>query len=122
MTTLLNGLNQAKEYLIDRRPDNSDPKSPSEQFANRVRTLRARLNLSQQAFAERYGLPIGTVRNWEQARTSKPDATGDLVLRLIENDPEGVAAQVGNMKTKDEIKQKHEELDLHENKREIEDA
>ena len=33
-----------------------------------VKKLRERLGLTQQAFAEAYGIPVGTLRDWEQRR------------------------------------------------------
>ena len=35
-----------------------------------VRALRKKLNLTQEEFAARFRLPIGTVRDWEQAHTA----------------------------------------------------
>ena len=35
-----------------------------------VASIRKKLNLSQSAFAERYCLPVATVRDWEQRRRS----------------------------------------------------
>lgn len=54
-----------------------------------VRAIRARLKLSQPAFAKRFGLPVGTVRDWEQGRTV-PDQAARVLLRVIESDPEAV--------------------------------
>lgn len=34
-----------------------------------VRAIRTRLKLTQPALARRFGLPVGTVRDWEQGRT-----------------------------------------------------
>jgi putative transcriptional regulator len=55
----------------------------------RTRTLRRVLNLTQQAFAARYHIPIGTLRDWEQGRC-EPDATSRAYLKVIAGDPEGV--------------------------------
>jgi DNA-binding transcriptional regulator YiaG len=54
-----------------------------------VKALRARLNISQEAFAGRYGLDVATVRNWEQGRT-KPEGPAATLLQLIDRDPEGI--------------------------------
>ena len=47
-----------------------------------VKKLRERLGLTQQTFAETYGIPVGTLRDWEQRR-KHPDApaTGHRRLR-----------------------------------------
>jgi len=49
--------------------------------------IRKHLHLSQQEFADRYGFPVGTVRNWEQGRR-RPEGAARLLLRLIESQPE----------------------------------
>ncbi len=54
---------------------------------SRVKVLRQRLGLTQVAFAEAFGLPISTLRDWEQNR-SVPDAPARALLRAIEREPE----------------------------------
>jgi putative transcriptional regulator len=56
----------------------------------RTKTLRRVLQLTQEEFSERYQIPIGTLRDWEQGRT-EPDAPAKGYLRAIAADPEGVA-------------------------------
>jgi len=60
-----------------------------------VKRLRWQLGLSQVEFAERYQIPIGTLRDWEQNRGGGPDQTARSYLKAIENDPKGVAKAVG---------------------------
>jgi putative transcriptional regulator len=55
-----------------------------------VLRLRRRLGLGQIAFANRYKVPLGTLRNWEQAR-AEPDRSAKVLLAAIAADPEGVA-------------------------------
>ena len=55
--------------------------------------LRFRLGLSQQEFAARYQIPIGTLRDWEQHR-SEPDAPARAYLKVIAADPQGVAEKL----------------------------
>lgn len=54
-----------------------------------VRAIRTRLKLTQPAFAKRFGLPVGTVRDWEQGR-AVPDQAARVLLRVIEREPEAV--------------------------------
>ena len=54
------------------------------------RLIRAKLGLTQEAFADRFGLPLGTVRDWEQGK-HVPDSAAKVLLRVIENDPAAVA-------------------------------
>ncbi len=55
----------------------------------RAKTLRRALNLTQQEFAVRYHIPLGTLRDWEQGRT-EPDQPARAYLTVIAHDPEGV--------------------------------
>ena len=54
-----------------------------------VKTLRRALRLTQEAFAARYQIPLGTLRDWEQQRT-EPDQPARAYLKAIAGDPEGV--------------------------------
>lgn len=96
-TTLDLGVSQAEEYILRgprHRNDTVNADQTQGSFEFRLKALRRRLGLSQAAFAARYGLPLGTVRNWEQGRRARSDAAGDLLLSLIERDPEGAAKLV----------------------------
>lgn len=52
-----------------------------------VKALRQRLGLTQVEFAEAFRLPVSTLRDWEQHR-STPDAPARALLRAIELEPE----------------------------------
>jgi putative transcriptional regulator len=55
-----------------------------------VKRLRIKLGLSQTEFAERFHIPIGTLRDWEQHR-SDPDQAALSYLKVIDADPDFVA-------------------------------
>ena len=55
----------------------------------RTKTLRRALALTQEEFALRYHIPIGTLRDWEQGRC-EPDQPSRAYLTVIAHDPEGV--------------------------------
>ena len=55
----------------------------------RARTLRRALGFTQEEFAARYRIPLGTLRDWEQGR-SEPDQPARAYLTVIARDPEGV--------------------------------
>jgi putative transcriptional regulator len=55
----------------------------------RTKTLRRALHLTQEEFAARYRIPIGTLRDWEQGRC-EPDQPAQAYLTVIARDPEGV--------------------------------
>lgn len=69
----------------------------------RVKTLRRALGLTQDEFAARYHIPVGTLRDWEQER-SQPDQAAEAYLKAIRRDPEGVQHAVrGDAKFPDEL-------------------
>ncbi len=76
----------------DADPD-ARPMTPEERRkaprVSRVKILRRALMLTQEEFAARYQVPIGTLRDWEQGR-AEPDQPARAYLRVIAQDPEGV--------------------------------
>jgi putative transcriptional regulator len=54
-----------------------------------VKIIRRALGLTQEEFAEQFHIPIGTLRDWEQGRSS-PDTAAEAYLRVIARDPEAV--------------------------------
>jgi putative transcriptional regulator len=74
------------------------PLSPEElRSAKRVprtKSLRRALGLTQEEFAARYRIPLGTLRDWEQGRC-EPDQPARAYLAVIARDPEGVRRALG---------------------------
>ena len=60
----------------------------------RVKTLRRALGLTQEEFAARYHIPLGTLRDWEQGR-SQPDQPARAFLAVIARAPQEVAELLG---------------------------
>jgi putative transcriptional regulator len=65
--------------------------SASEQGTPEVRDLRRRARLTQQEFAERLGVPVETIRNWEQGKRA-PRGPARALLAVIAHAPETVFA------------------------------
>ena len=63
-----------------------------------ARGVRAQTKLTQAEFASRIGVPIETVRNWEQGKRS-PRGPARALLKLIEKAPEVAFAVLGAPKT-----------------------
>jgi putative transcriptional regulator len=63
------------------------------QRARLIRRTRTGLGLSQAEFAARFRVPVGTLRDWEQARATAPDFAVAYV-RVIGQHPEIVAKAV----------------------------
>jgi putative transcriptional regulator len=78
-------------------PDNL-PSTPEQLARGRrisyAKHVRWNLGLSQEQFAERFGIPIGTLRDWEQHR-SKPDAAAESYLKVIAKNPKAVMKALG---------------------------
>ena len=75
----------------------SDPDNPpltAEELARmrpfpHPRRIRERLKLTQEEFATRFEIPLGTLRDWEQG-VSYPDSAARTLLRVIDKDPAAV--------------------------------
>lgn len=59
----------------------------------RAAVIRRALKLSQDEFAARFHIPIGTLRDWEQGR-GEPDAAARAYLRVIAREPDIVRKAV----------------------------
>ena len=56
----------------------------------RVKISRRALSLSQEEFAARFHIPVGTLRDWEQGRKD-PDVAARAYLVVIGKNPKAVA-------------------------------
>jgi len=61
---------------------------------SRVKLLRMRLRITQEQFSKRYGIPLTTLRDWEQYR-SEPDKAAQSYIRAIEALPEAIGKVMG---------------------------
>ena len=97
------------EVLLDgsERPISSDPLAIATaahqaarladahlQDATYARNVRGRTGLTQCAFAARIGVPVETVRNWEQGKRS-PRGPARALLKVIEEAPDAAFAVLG---------------------------
>jgi putative transcriptional regulator len=64
-----------------------------------VKRLRRSLGFTQQQFAQRFGLSLATIRDWEQGR-SKPDQSSRTLLFLIAAIPQQVNAALKDRRRK----------------------
>lgn len=62
-------------------------------MGRRIRKLRQTLGLSQSEFAQRYGIPVANIRQYEIGRTMPPPAVQSY-LKVIEAEPARVAAAI----------------------------
>lgn len=59
-----------------------------------VAAIRTKTGLSQAAFARRIGVPVGTIRNWEQGRRA-PQGPARILLALLDRNPRIVEETLG---------------------------
>jgi putative transcriptional regulator len=59
----------------------------------RAKFVRFKLRMTEQEFADRYHIPLATLKAWER-HEAIPDAVALAYLGAIEADPEGVAKAV----------------------------
>ena len=62
--------------------------------ASYARNVRGQTGLTQTAFAERIGVPVETVRNWEQGKRS-PRGPARALLKVLEQAPDAAFAVLG---------------------------
>ena len=62
--------------------------------ASYARIVRGRTGLTQAAFAARIGVPVETVRNWEQGKRS-PRGPARALLKVLEEAPDAAFAVLG---------------------------
>jgi putative transcriptional regulator len=91
----------SKENIVAIPADPADPEDFSVsaagvergQMGRRIRKLRSRLGLTQEAFAAAYGIPLANIRQYEIGRNMPPPAVR-AYLKVIDAEPELVARAV----------------------------
>jgi putative transcriptional regulator len=82
------GLAQAMPTVSPTTPDVTPGETPA---LPAVRDLRRRAQLTQLEFAARLGVPVETIRNWEQGKRA-PRGPARALLAVIAHSPETVFA------------------------------
>ena len=90
-----------KETMIAIPADPNDPEDRDVSVAGverglmgrRIRRLRNRLEMTQEAFAQAYGIPLANLRQYEIGRTMPPPAVR-AYLAVIDAEPERAAQAV----------------------------
>jgi len=86
---------KADGRIVELRDGREFPLQPAMQAiearAPKVRELRRRACLTQQEFAARLGVPVETIRNWEQGKRM-PRGPARALLAVIAHSPDTVFA------------------------------
>ena len=83
------------EEALQNALDDPDSQPLTPELRSRLRrvpnpkAIRLAMGLTQEAFARRFEIAVGTLRDWEQG-AHIPDSTAKAYLRVIEADPDAV--------------------------------
>jgi putative transcriptional regulator len=80
---ILDGIREIKAF----RADQGDLRTHTLREPAAPQVIRAKLKLSQSAFAGMMGVSLRTVQDWEQGRR-KPSGAAEALLRIAEQKPE----------------------------------
>ena len=87
---IMNGLN---EVLEDVKGEKTEKLPKTVVYRISAKAVRENLKMSQSEFSKSFGIPLATLRNWEQGRRDM-DATAEAYLKTISKFPrEAVSAQ-----------------------------
>jgi putative transcriptional regulator len=93
--TRLDAMTEAERQAAALDDPDAQPLTPDDflrmKKTPRAKIIRRALGLSQEEFAARFHIPIGTLRDWEQGR-KEPDAAARSYLVVIGRNPDVVAA------------------------------
>ena len=89
----LDAMTEAERHAAALSDPDAQPLTPEDfnrmKRTPQVRVIRRALGLSQEGFAARYHISLGTLRDWEQGRV-EPDQAARAYLKVIAREPEKV--------------------------------
>ncbi len=68
-----------------------------------IKEIRKQTMLSQDTFAKELGIPVGTIRNWEQGRSKAPNYVSSLIEEVLKS--RGYVVSQNHPDTIDQIKE-----------------
>src|ERR1700733_3619792 len=89
-----NGMTEEERHAAALADPDAQPLTPERlKFMKRIPQvcmIRRAFRLSQEEFAAKFHIPLGTLRDWEQGR-KEPDAAARAYLKVIARNPSAVA-------------------------------
>ncbi len=85
--TLFESLKQSLKEIAAIRRGKLAPGKVTEMGAPDAKSVRAKVGLSQNEFAQLIGVKVATLRNWEQHRR-QPTGPAAALLTIVEKEPE----------------------------------
>ena len=79
----------AEDFDIEDNPEWIEENTRPLDLSAKLAFVRVLLEMNQADFAVLLGIPVGTLRNWEQRRT-EPDAIARTLIELVYEDPQGM--------------------------------
>ncbi|TWH76889.1 putative transcriptional regulator [Azomonas agilis] len=76
-----------REGKITLRQCTLEDKPVPEVTAHEIVALREKMHLSQEVFAKRFRISVGTLRKWEQDK-AKPNTQAAVLIKLVEQYPD----------------------------------
>jgi putative transcriptional regulator len=93
--TVADGMTEEQRNAAALDDPDAQPLTPGDfkrlRQTQRAKIIRRALGLSQEEFAARFHIPLGTLRDWEQGRKD-PDAAARAYLVVIGRNPDAVQA------------------------------
>ena len=91
MSTVADGIRRGLEEALAYAEGKADPKAYRVHVpqAIDVKTIRAKLGMTQQQFAARFGFSVNTLRHWEQG-LRQPEGPARAYLQVIDREPDAV--------------------------------
>lgn len=87
-------MTEAERHAAALKDSDAQPLGPEDMTrlkrTPQVKIIRRALGLSQEEFATRFHIPLGTLRDWEQRR-KEPDAAARAYLVVIARNPAAVS-------------------------------
>ena len=91
----LNRVDATRDEEIQDQIDQDDQEAMAD-MGEYIRSVRARVGMTQREFANRIGISVDTLRNWEQGRRY-PTGTARALLRIIDKAPEAAGQPTGGL-------------------------
>ncbi len=89
----LDAMSDTERHAAALRDPDAKPLTPADfkrlRRTPQVKIIRRALGLTQEEFAGRFHIPLGTLRDWEQGAAT-PDQSARAYLTVIARDPEAV--------------------------------
>lgn len=68
-------------------------------MAEKIKELRSKTGLTQESFSNLFGIPVSTLRKWEQGESSPPEYVIRLIARALPHEDQVVKKLEGKNKT-----------------------